>query len=316
MIDVIVIAKNSESNIEKLLLSLVKQKDFINVYLVDNATGRKEQDILKFYSKKYKFKLITLKNYNINLAKQEALSRTTSDYVCFLGGNDTVPDNFFEDLFDENYSVIFADKKQAQYTLEDLVAENISSSIYGKIIDKSLLIRKTLFNHEEREVLYKAGADLKIISKKVPGYVHVPVDLTKKEFENDFKTFLFYYDQCKYFRDEKYLKIAIEKMIYYGNRAYSKMIMRKDTYRVELNKIKSAYICLSDTHGAQFDVKTFNKIKEGKMTKNNLGAKKYEASKKMSKLFNKVKDEFKPIEKVSKTNIIKADKKRRVKRKS
>lgn len=315
MIDVILIIHKCDKNVENTIFNLMKQKDFINLILVDNENNPKIQDLLKFYSKKYDLPLIYNKHYNIRIAKEEALERCKNDYVFFCGGNDTIPDNYFKNLFDPNYDIIFGGFLEKKYSYIDFINENISSSIYGKIIKKDIFIFSKMLNYEEYDNFYsRCDENTKIIQKPVLGYKHVSVEKNPKEFSAEYRKYLFFYNQYKYFKDEEYSKIVIEKMIEYGNNAYSKMITNKDRYKVEMNNIKSCYICLKNDYGAKYNKAVFNKIKNGKFTVNDINTQKFKLLKKIKELIKKVIDEFKPIKSSKPINEIKVNKKRKVKK--
>ena len=315
MIDVILIAHKCDKNIESLIFDLIKQKDFINLILVDNENNPKIKDLLKFYAKKYNLALVVNNHYNIRTAKEEALKNCKNDYVFFCGGNDTIPDNYFKTLFDPNFDIIFGGFLGKEYEYIDFINGNINPSVYGKIMKKDIFIFSKMLNYEEYDNFYsRCNEDTKIVQKPVLGYKHVSIENNPKEFSKEYRDYVFYYNQYKYFKDEKYSKMVIEKMIECGNNAYSKMITNKDKYKVEMNNIKSCYICLKNDYGAKYNKTIFNKIKNGKFTENDINTQKFKLFKKIKQLFKKIIDEFKPIKTTKRINELKVNKKRKVKK--
>lgn len=316
MIDVVVIAFRCEQNIENLIIDLLKQKDFINIILVDNAATKKCGEILRFYSQKYGFPFIKNNSYNIRTAKQNALLKCSNEYVFFISGNDTVPDNYFKSIFDENYDIIFTGNKNIEYSYEDLIENKFSPRIYGKLFKRKLLLHKNLLNWEEKELFYRCDDDIKIIEKSIPGFVHKEFELNKKDFSNDYIEYKYFYDEYKYFeKKEKFQKLVIPQMITAGNKAYAKMITNKDKYKVELNNIKSAYICLKDDYGTKYDKRVFNKIRSGKFTENDVNARTFKITKKIKETGKKIWDKLKPVPKPKQNfNEIKVNKERKIKK--
>ena len=295
MIDIILIASyGCEDNIENLILKLLDQKN-TNIIFVDNACKKKGSEILKFYASKYKSPLVKNNNYSIKLAKERGLARANNDYICFISGNDEIKDDFFKEIFDKNYDIIIPGDKDEEITTIDFVSEKVSSSFYGKIIKRDLLLYRTPLNYEEKEAFYKFDAQTKIYQKKTNKYKHVKKELLRKEFSGVYNDYAFCYDQYKFFEKQPDIKkVAIEKMINYGNIAYAKMMSNKDRYKVELNNIKNCYISLKNNCNAKFDKKIVEKIKNGKFTEDDLNVQKFKIIKNVNKKLVKIIENIKP----------------------
>lgn len=229
MIDVIIATCNSK--IEKCLLSIATQtiKDDINVYVIDNGSDKKYDDVIDKFKKLLNINLIRIdKKREFGYAKQVGLDKSSGKYVFFMKPEDSLYDCYsLENL--KNcikgkkflvFSYIYLEKEDGN--LEKIVDEG---NLYGKLFCRSVIEKdKIKFNFSDEYeglsfyYLY-CSSNVEIIFSDSISYIcsdpNSKKDKDKLTLEN-----------CKNFVDNLvwYVKNA-------GERKFDKCFIGKNIYR-------------------------------------------------------------------------------------
>lgn len=129
MIDIIIPAYNSHNTIYNCLFSVLNQSIVkkLNVYLIDDCSDNKYDDVYNFFKDKLNIKIIRLdSNRGPGYARQIGINKSNSDYIIFLDS---------DDVFYDSYSVenIY---KEITSTNSDLVFSNMVEKNGDELIDR------------------------------------------------------------------------------------------------------------------------------------------------------------------------------------
>ncbi|UCH72014.1 MAG: glycosyltransferase [Thermoplasmatales archaeon] len=97
-ISVVLTTKNEEKNIEKLLISLMKQEEPYEVLVVDSDSTDKTQEIVRKYSKINKNIKLLIHPGTRGESMNYGIKQTTGNAVAFIGGDDVADNNWIKEV--------------------------------------------------------------------------------------------------------------------------------------------------------------------------------------------------------------------------
>lgn len=173
MIDIIIPAYNSHKTILKTLYSIINQKnkDELNVLIVDDCSDNNYNEICEFYSNYIKINTIRLeKNSGPGVARQVGLENTHNEYIIFIDADDEFADEeslkVLKDSID-NCDISFGQMFQ-ESTNQVLHHEEC---LHGKMFRRSFLKSKNIKFNSLRSHEDNAFSQLCLCTAKKINYI-------------------------------------------------------------------------------------------------------------------------------------------------
>ena len=215
LISVIIPIYNCEKTITATLQSIIGQSyESLEIILVDDGSIDNSYKICNNYAKKdSRIKLIKQINSGVGAARNKGLDNCNGDYISFIDADDTVNENFYEELIgaavmtdadivgcnvcvniDDNCLYPYGNNNQKLIYIDNQIIEKylnfeISTAVWGKLYSKGIIgnlkFEKLSINEDfifSWELIKKSKIFFQNNNTNYNYYANTPNSLTKEKF--------------------------------------------------------------------------------------------------------------------------------------